>query len=222
MKLVKAAVVAAVAGLAVSACSTTQMGAAAITGNSRITATQLTSQVQNLNTAYAADKAKGISPQRAVSQETQQVLTWLILFRVYDKMAQQHNITVTQTEQQQSLAQYTSEAKQNNVTLQQYWSAGGALPPDLLPELGQAGAIQLQLIKQLNGGKTPTTQAEEAAVDSQLDHQQCLAAKSLGITVNPQFGVYNYDGLTVALEPPTLAANPTPSPASSVQLTPHC
>jgi hypothetical protein len=211
-----------VGGLAVSACSTAQLGAAAITGNSRISSSTLTSQVANLNSAYATDKAKGVSPQRPVGQETQQVLTWLILFRVYDEMAAQHNISVTQEQSEAALAGYSAEAKQSNVSLSEYWSAGAALPPDLLPQLGQAGAIQLQLVRKLNGGKVPTTSAQETAVDKELSHQQCLAAKSLGINVNPQFGEYDYSGFTVLPAAPTLAADPTPSPKSAAVLTPPC
>lgn len=220
---VKAVAVALAGGLAVTACSTTQLGAAAITGNSRISASNLTSEVANLDAAYTADAAKGIKPQRPVGQKTQQVLGWLILFRVYDEMAAQHHISVTQEQAQASLNMYEAQAKQSNVTLQQFWSAGAALPPDLLPELGQAGAIQLAMIMRLDGGKAPTTSAQESAVDAKLGHQQCLAAKSLGITVNPQYGEYDYAGFTVVPAPSALAADPTPSPApSGVKLTPPC
>ncbi len=86
---VKMAAALVAAGLAVSACGTNQLGAAAITGSSRISSATLTSQVANLAAAYETDQAKGIKPQRPTSQETQQVLTWLILFRIYDKLAEQ-------------------------------------------------------------------------------------------------------------------------------------
>jgi hypothetical protein len=212
-------------GLAVSACGTTQLGAAAIAGSNRISATTLTSQVSNLNSAYAADKAKGISPQRPTSQEPQQVLTWLLLFQVYDRMASQHGISVTDADSQRALNQYEAQAKQSNVSLEQYWSAGAALPPDLLPQLGQAAAIQARLVAQLDNGTTPTTSAQESKVDSALSHQQCLAAKSLGISVNPQYGEYNYSDFEVVPAPPSLAAEASPSPspsASAVVTTPPC
>jgi len=222
MKVAVAAAGAAV-GLAVSACGTTQLGAAAIAGSSRISATTLNSQVANLNSAYTADKAKGISPQRSTSQEPQQVLTWLLLFQVYNRMASQHGISVTAADSEHALSQYAAEAQASNVSLQQYWSAGAALPPDLLPQLGQAAAIQMMMILQLNGGKAPTTSAQESAVDSALSHQQCLAAKSLSISVNPQYGEYNYDNFSVVPAPSTLAAEPSPSPsASGVVTTPPC
>ena len=53
-------------GLAVAACGESlQLGAAATTGQSRITSVTLTNQVANLNAAYRADKHKGVKPQRA-------------------------------------------------------------------------------------------------------------------------------------------------------------
>jgi peptidyl-prolyl cis-trans isomerase SurA len=220
---VKAAAVALVAGLAVTACSTAQLGAAAITGNSRISASNLTSQVTNLDAAYTADKAKGISPQRPVAQKTQQVLGWLILFRVYNEMAAQHHISVTPAQDDAARTMYTKQAQQSSVTLQQYWSAGAALPPDLLPELIQAGAIETAMTKKLNGGTAPTTSKQDSAVQASLSRQLCLAAKGLGINVNPQYGEYDYAGLSVVPAPSTLAADPTPSPApSGVKLTPPC
>lgn len=211
------------AGLALSACSTVKMGAAAITGSSRISSATLTSEVANLNSAYAANKAKGIKPQRPVSQETQQVLTWLILFKVYDKMAAQHGISVSAEQQEKAQSGYARAAKQSNVTLAQYWSAGGALPPNLLHQLYQAAAIQGVLTDRIDGGKTPTTSAGQAAITSTLSHYQCVAAKDLAVTVNPQYGKYDYNGFDVVIVPPTLAADPTPSPvATPPLLTPPC
>ncbi len=212
---VKIAAAVAVAGLAVSACSTTKFGAAALTGDSRISSSQLTTQVANLNTAYQADRAKGVKPQRTTAQETQQVLTWLILFRVYDKVAAQHNINVTPAQAQKEQAGLTSEAASNKVTLTEYVSAGGALPPDLLPQLDRYFAILSALEGRLDGGKAPTSAATQTKLESSVAHQQCLASKDLGVTVNPQFGVWDYNSYSVVPAPPTLAANPTPSASPS-------
>jgi hypothetical protein len=221
---VVATAAAALAGaLAVCGCASTQLGAAAVTSSSRITVSTLTAKVANLNSAYAADKKKKISPQRPVGQETQQVLTWLILFQVYDQMAKQHGINVTQNDIQAAQRQYTAQAKQSNVSVQEYWSAGGALPPSLLPELDRAGAIQTKLATQLNGGTPPTTSAAQTAVEKQLSKQQCLAAKSLDIKVNPQYGVYDFSGFSVTTVPSELAADPTPSAApTSLRTSPTC
>ncbi|MGO8957706.1 MAG: hypothetical protein ACLQFR_10090 [Streptosporangiaceae bacterium] len=211
------------AGLAVSACGTVKMGAAAITGNSRISAATLTAQVANLDAAYQSNTAKGIKPQRAVGQKAQQVLSWLIVFRIYDELAAQHSISVTPAQTQSQLSRLSAQAAQSKVTLPEYVSAAGALPPDLLPELGRYFAIQSALASKLDGGKAPASAAAQSQLSSEIGHQQCLAAKSLGVTVNPQYGEFDYASYAVVLAPPTLAANPSPTASSSpVVLKPPC
>ncbi len=177
----------------------------------------------NLAAAYQTDLAKGIKPQRPVSQKTQQVLSWLIVFRIYDELAAQHNISVTPAQATSQLTRLSRQAAQSKVTLPEYVSAAGALPPDLLPELGQYFAIQSALASQLDGGQPPTSSAAQSQLSLQIGHQQCLAAKSLGVTVNPQYGEFNYASYTVVPAPPTLAANPSPTPSSSpAVLKPPC
>jgi hypothetical protein len=213
----------AAAGVAVSACSTMKMGAAAITGNSRITSGNLTAQVANLNAAYKADQTKNIKPQRSKGQEAQQVLTWMITFSIYNKLAAQHHITVTPADSAKELSGLASEAKSSGLNLSQYVSAAGAVPPDLLPQLGQYLAILTALENKLDGGKAPTSTKTEDALESKIDHEQCLAAKGLGITVNPQYGRFDYATYSVVTAPPTLAANPSPTPkASPVVSRPPC
>jgi hypothetical protein len=216
------AAAAAAACVAVSACGSVQMGAAAITGGTRISSATLTNEVANLNASYQADRAKQISPQRPVGQETQQVLTWLITFRIYDKLAAQHRIYPTPAQEEQQLSALSDTAKQNSVTLDEYVSAGGALPPDLTPQLGRYFAILSVLEHRLTGGTTPSTQAEQTQLSTEVAHQQCLASKSLGVTVNPQYGQFDYSSYSVVPAPSTLAANPTPSKPASVKLTPPC
>jgi hypothetical protein len=216
---------AAAACVAVSACGSVQMGAAAITGSSRISSTTLTNEVANLNAAYQSDRAKGITPQQPVGQEAQQVLTWLLRFRIYDKLAMQHRIYPTQAEVNAQLYGangLSGVAKQNNATLGEYVSAGGALPPNLTPQLGRYFVILSKLESRLTGGKTPSTQAQQNQLAAALAHQQCLASKSLGITVNPQFGQFDYSTYSVVSVPSTLAANPTASKPASVKRTPPC
>jgi hypothetical protein len=213
---VRVAAALAVAGLAVSACGTVQLGAAAITGDSRITSATLTDQVANLTTAYQANHAKGIKPQRPVGAAAQQVLTWLILFRIYDKIAEQQRIYVTPAQTNKQLAGLTAQASQNKVTLPEFVSAAGALPPDLLPQLGQYFAILSTLEARFNGGKAPTSAS--AQLQGQVAHAQCVAAKSLAVQVNPQFGVFDYRTYSVVPAAPKLAADPVPSPAASKPL----
>jgi hypothetical protein len=216
---------AAAACVAVSACGSVQMGAAAITGNTRISSATLTNEIANLNAAYQADRAKGVTPQQPVGQEAQQVLTWLVRFRIFDKVAQQHRIYPTPAEVHAQLYGpngLNNVAKQNNASLAEYVSAGGALPPNLTPQLGRYFVIVSTLENRLSGGKTAASQAEQNQLASAVAHQQCLASKSLGITVNPQFGRFDYSSYSVVPAPPTLAANATASKPASVKLAPPC
>lgn len=214
---------AAAACVAVSACGSVQMGAAALTGGNRISSANLSAEVSNLKSAYQADQAKGVTPQRPSGQESQQVLTWLITFRIYDDIAAQRHINVTPAQEARQLSALGAAATQSKVTVPEYVSAGGALPPDLVPQLSRYFAILTALENQITGGTTPTTQAEQSHVQTVVLHDQCLASKSLGVTVNPQFGQFDYNSYTVVPAPPTLAANPNSKPsASTVKLTPPC
>ncbi len=213
---VRAAAALVVAGLAVSACGTVQLGAAAITGNSRITSDTLTNQVANLSAAYQTDHAKGIKPERPEGQEAQQVLSWLILFRIFDKISQQQRIYVTPAETNAQSANLNAQASQAKVTLPDYVSAAGAVPPDLLPQLARYFAILSTLESRLNGGKPPTSAS--AKLQDQVAHAQCVAAKSLDVQVNPQFGIFDYHTYSVVPGAPKLAADPVPSPSTSKPL----
>jgi hypothetical protein len=212
----RAAAALAVAGLAVSACGTTQLGAAAITADNRITSATLTNEVANLASAYKADQAKGIKPQRPAGQETQQVLTWLILFNIYDKLAAQQRIYVTPAQSRHQLDSLGKVANQNKITLDQYVSAAGAVPPDLLPQLGRYLAILSTFETRLSGGQSPTGATPQ--LQGQVAHAQCVAARDLSVQVNPQFGVFDYRTYAVVPAASKLAADPVPSPATSKPL----
>jgi hypothetical protein len=213
----------AAACVAVSACGSVQLGAAAITGSTRISSATLTNEVANLNAAYVQDKAKKVSPQLPVGQETQQVLSWLITFQIYDRLAEQHGIHVTplQVAEQRS-RKLSGPAKQNKLTVAEYVSAGGALPPNLAPQLARLYAIESALEYRITGGKSPSSTAGQSKEVAAIDHAVCLASKSLSIRVNPQFGVFDYSNYSVVTTPPTLAANPSPSKAAAVRTTPPC
>jgi hypothetical protein len=208
--------------VAVSACSSVQLGAAAIAGSTRISSATLTASATNLNAAYKTDKAKGISPQAPAGQATQQALTWLIAFPIYNKIAEQQGINITPAHIDREFSAVSAAARQNKVTVPEYVSAAFALPPDLVPQFGRYLAIATTLQDRITGGKAPSTQADETRLESAVDHYQCVASKSLGVSVNPQFGEFDYGNYSVVPAPPTLAANPSPSKAAAVKLTPPC
>jgi peptidyl-prolyl cis-trans isomerase SurA len=220
---------AAVAGIAVAACGTVQMGAAAILGNERISNATLAAQVSDLNSAYHRYKGK-IQLQYPVSQMPQQALGWLVRFKVRDELAVQQHITITAGAAQRALAQINAQIRQGSstATLPELAVANG-LPPDLIPDLGRYQAIQNAVIAQLDGGQLPTQQTALQTLQTQFNTAQCQASKSLDIKINPQFGTLDYSQISVVSAPPSLSATPAPaSPAPSAsasakpQLTPHC
>ncbi|HEY1620934.1 MAG TPA: hypothetical protein VGG25_25140 [Streptosporangiaceae bacterium] len=220
-------------GLAVAACGgPLKLGAAATTGAGRITSATLTDQVANLTAAYKADKHKGVSPQRPAAQAPQQVLSWLITFKVYDKLADLHGISITPAQVQRQVNGLAAQAASQKLTLKAYVSAAGAVPPDLMPQVGRYFAILTAFENRLDGGKSPTGQSGQAALQSRIAHAQCLAAKQLTIKVNPQYGAYDYSDFQVVTVPSDLSAAepaaaapsaaPSASPSAKPRLTPPC
>jgi hypothetical protein len=222
----KLAAVLLAAGIAVAACGTVKMGAAAITGSQRISTTTLSAQVANLNAAYQAHKSE-IQLQYPASQMPQQVLSWLVRFQVRDTMAVQQGITVTPTQAEEALLGIAASIKSSgsSATLAEVAVANG-LPPDLLDDLGRYQAIETQLLDRLDGGKPPSSSAGQTALEARFDKSQCRTAKSLNIQINPQFGALDYSTFSVVLTPSGLskASAPTPaaSPSAKPVLTPPC
>jgi hypothetical protein len=214
--------------VALTACGPLRMGAAAILANNRISTATLTAEVSNFDAAYQAGKGK-IQLQFAASQVPQEVLSWLLRFRIQEQLAARERIAVTSAETQQALASLSAQAKQSSVTLTELAVANG-LPPDQIAELGQYQAIEDRLVQRLNGGKLPTSSTSStalAALSAKYDKAQCLAAKSLNIEVNPQFGRLNYSDIAVIADANTLSApqgppSPKPTGTSAPVLSPSC
>jgi hypothetical protein len=212
-------------GVAVAACGTVHMGAAAIVGNQRISSSNLSAEVSNLNAGYQRYHHQ-VQLQYPLSQMPQQVLAWFIRFQVRDRLATREGITVTPTQVQQALAAITASIRQsgNNATLPEVAVANG-LPPDMVNDLGQYQAIETKLLGRLDGGKLPASTSAQQALEDRFNKSQCQAAKSLDIQVNPQFGALNYTDFSVVLTPATLSKPQTSAPtpaASRPVLAPPC
>jgi hypothetical protein len=215
--------------LVLTACGSTQFGAAAIVGGQRITASTLTTQVSALTSYYHANKSK-IQLAFAQAQAPQQVLAWLIRFDVRDQMASREGITITSADIQNAISSITTEEREsgNTAPLADLAVANG-LPPDLInPGLGRYEAIQAALIAKLGGASATSTAAQEA-LSAAFNRDQCLAAKSLNIKINPQFGALDYSELNIVaaantLSAPEPGASPSPSASASAkpELTPPC
>ena len=213
---------AAAATCALSACGPVKMGSAAITGGQRLTVTTLSDQVTDLENAVQAGRGK-IQLQFPQSQAPQQVLGWLLRFRIRDELAARNHVVVTAGESQRALAGLARQTGRTGPAFVQLAVANG-LAPDMLPELGRYEAIQNDMFIRLNGGTLPRTQARVQVLSAQFNRRECVAAKSLSIQVNPQYGQMDYGTYSVIPAPSTLSAptTPSPSPTPKPQLTPAC
>jgi hypothetical protein len=213
---------AAAATCALSACGPARLGSAAITGGQRITVTTLSDQVANLERAYQAGKAK-IQLQFPLAEAPQQVLGWMLRFQIRDELAARNHVVVTNGESQRALTSLAHQTGRTGPAFLELVVANG-LPPDMLLDLGRYEAIQDNLFARLNGGTLPRTQARIQALSPAFSERECIAAKSLNIQVNPQFGQMDYGTLSVipAVSPLSAPTVPAPAPSTKPRLTPPC
>ncbi len=216
------------AALALSACGTVRLGAAAVTNTSRIPTATVAAEVNNLDAAYKAHKAK-VQLQFPASQMPQQVLSWLLRFRVREQMAERNHLTITRSQVQAALASAAAQARQSGVTLTELAIANG-VPPDQLPELGRYVAIQNQLLDRLDGGKLPTASAALQTLGTTFNQYQCRGGQEHGHLGQPAVRAARLQP-DLAWSPrqpswprPPLPPPPAPvrPPSASPQLTPAC
>jgi hypothetical protein len=215
-----------VAGLALTGCGSQplKMGAAAIVGNNAISVASLTNETYQLESSGKA--YPGVY--KLTSQEaTQETLSWLIRFRVNDQLASKAGISVSPAASQAAFTsvyeETKSEAAQSGVANLSTWEflVANGIPPNQQAELGLYLAINNAFLSAANGGSPPTSATSPAVTE--LTRSTCLAAKSLSIQVNPQFGVLNYTSYSVVNTPDTVSrASGTKKTASVAGLTPAC
>jgi hypothetical protein len=186
-----AGVAAAGACVLLAACSPVKMGAAAIVGSNRITTSSLDSQASNLSTDLAPYRSQltGVTQAELVNA----VLGWLVSFQVQDKVAASEGITTSPAQAQEGLnyfyAQGQASAQQNGQSFNKTSALPlNGVPQDLATDFGQFIYQQVAFEQKNNGGKLPSTQAEQTAVQTKLAKASCQAEKSLNVQVSPQFG----------------------------------
>lgn len=216
-----------VAGLAAAGCAPVKTGAAAIVGNQRLTIANLDTEASKLSAG--AKKFPGVV--NLTQQEvTQQTLSWLIRFQISDRLASQNEISPTSAQVQNALQEILQSAQAQaaqqgikNVTLDEILVNAG-IAPDLQEEVGRFQAIEDQYLTDANGGTRPTSSSPNLnALETEFSHAQCLAAKSLRIKVNPQFGRLDYQNYQVVAGVDTVSRPSGPvTAAQSVLTAPAC
>ena len=215
------------AGLALAGCAPVKMGAAATLGNQRVTIATLDTESGHLTAAGKNYPGVFTLNQQQITQET---LSWLIRFQINDQLAKQSGITVSTGQGQQALASILAGAQQSaaqsglsNLTLTEILAANG-LAPNLANQVGRFQAIENQYLTDANGGTMPTSSSSNlSTLESEFSHAQCLAAKSLNIKVNPQFGRLDYTkyAVTSGIDTVSRPAGPAAAPALT-GLAPSC
>ncbi len=109
----KMAAAALAAGAVLTACGPIKMGAAAVMSSQRISSSTLAAGVSDLNQGYLRYKGK-IALQYPVSQMPQQVLGWLVRFRVRDELAAADGIRVSPAQVQSAMAQIRAQAQSSS------------------------------------------------------------------------------------------------------------
>ena len=213
-------------GLVATGCSAVKVGSAAIVGNQRITVATLDTEVTNLSENVKQYHNPG---SLTVVQQTQDPLTWLIRFQINEQLARQAGITVSPGAAQAAWAAIYAEAKANAASQgvanasQNLILVNAGIPPNLYTDVQRYAAIDNLYEAMVNGGKAPTTQSASNAAGAKLARAQCLAAKSLKIQVNPQFGRLNYTSYEVVPAASTVTRAQGPAKAASLAgLAPAC
>jgi hypothetical protein len=228
MKMAAAAVA---AGAVLTACGPLKMGAAAVLSSQRISSSTLAAQVSDLNKGYLQYKGK-IALQYPVSQMPQQVLGWLVRFRVRDELAAARGIRITPAQVQRAMAQIRAQAQSSPTTKVNLpgLAVANGLPPDELTALARYQAIETALVSQLDGGTLPKSNTALQALSVQFSRAECVVSKRMDIKINPQYGRLNYAQYSIIPAPTTLsaaggsssAASPAASPSATPQLKPAC
>ncbi|HEY1918046.1 MAG TPA: hypothetical protein VGH27_20930 [Streptosporangiaceae bacterium] len=218
--LAKLAVVLLGGCITLTACGPVQLGSAAIVGGQRITLSTLATEVSNLNQAYASEKHK-VALGFSANQAPQEVLAWLIVFRVGDELGHDLGINLSPAQVQTSLDSLSSEIKQSTGSSLEAEAVAHGVPPNLIStQFASYEAIQTALTTKLSQGQTSTSAQQQ--VETELGRYQCLAAKNLNIKISPQFGRLNYTEFTIVPVANTLSAPGGTVKAASGSFTPPC
>ncbi|MEV4383485.1 SurA N-terminal domain-containing protein [Streptosporangium sp. NPDC049644] len=167
----------AAAGVALTACSPNQIGAAAIVGGERISSSELNRNVREYEEALA--KA-GVSASQLQFQDnvSQLVLFQLANAKQYAKVAESKGITVTDGEIDQVIAGQGGQEKFEQQMLQQ------AVAPSHAREFMRSQVLMSKLAAKYGGG------TDEAAFQRGSE-QARKELQAMPITWNPRYGKLN-------------------------------
>ena len=181
--------------LALTGCGTSQAGAAATVGDTRITENQLTTQVQEV----LAAKGQPLNTQDAglVSR----VLGRMITIELVDRLAEAEGVEVTQGQIDEVLANYTGQVgsieQVEEIFLQE--NVAPSQLESIIRLQGQAQELGIKL--------NPSGSAEEQG--AAVVEAAALLSEDLGTTVSPRYGTWDAQAFDLGPVPDDLSTLPT-------------
>jgi len=121
------------------------------------------------------------------------------------------------------LSALASTAQSNGFSSTAELLVANGVSPQMFSQVGRWAAQETAYELKANGGAEPTSTAQQTTVTTAFTKAECTAAKSLNISVSPQFGRVDYTQFTIVPVANTLSQpEGTPTPASTEGLTPAC
>lgn len=175
--------VSAIGVVLLSGCATQKAGSAAVAGDERLTETQLTDLFVELDGLYEANPDAQPLPN---DQLTISVLSWWINEQLIGAVAEEEGLTATQAQIDEVLG---ADQEQRDAI-----SLGNGIPPSRLEAAAEVFVLSSALTESLTEpGATP--EETDAALVALIQE----TADELGVSVNPRFGSWNSQ--TVSVEP---------------------
>jgi hypothetical protein len=196
LALATAAVVATV--LVLTGCTTAQQaGSAATIGDTRISESQLGSQVQEVLVA------QGQSPTASNDALVSQTLSRLVTAELVDRLAASKGVVVTQGQIDEQLASYEAQAGDRKAVESQFVDSGVA--PSQIESVVRLN-LQAQALGILLDPKGSAEEQGQAVFDAVV-----ALGKEVGTDVSPRYGTWDPESLQLGDTPNDLSSPPAES-----------
>jgi hypothetical protein len=170
--------------MVLAGCGTQLAGSAAVAGDSRLTDAQVSEQIDELESLYAANpETQALSD----TQLTQAAISWWLNGQVLEEFREANDLTVTEAQVDEVLG----AAEQRDEI-----SMGAGVAPSQLESAARALVTYQVAFEAL-----AASGASQEEVAAQLAAELELVAKELDVSVNPRFGSGWVPGLEQQLAP---------------------
>jgi hypothetical protein len=193
------------AAAVLAGCGPVKMGSAATVDDRRITTSQLDSTVSQWQKEFAKNPRAGMLQQQAQQQNQgipfdpdspkRSALRQLIDYEIWDEVARQQGITVTQGQIDRFLGSLGGSANVDAIVL------ASDVPVSHTADLVRIELIRLELLRRNGVQPNAQGQVDQAALqraNQQIQVAYATAAKQLKIDVNPRFGRFDLQNVTLS------------------------